>query len=103
VTALGKRETDWGWTGVLYLSPQSPKGSGTSIYVEKNTGLAYTEEPIVRFRALSEVWKALQLEPKYNRLVLMDSRIFHRAELGFGFSPETARLTQTFFVDVREE
>ena len=71
-TALGKRETDWGWTGVLYLSPQSPKGSGTSIYVEKNRGLAYTEEPIVRFRARSEVWKALQVEPKYNRLVLMD-------------------------------
>ena len=102
-TARGTRETDWGWTGVLYLSPQSPRGSGTSIFAEKSTGLAYTEEPVVRFRGFSEVWKALQVEPKYNRLVLMDSRIFHCAELGFGFTPETARLTQTFFFDVQDK
>jgi hypothetical protein len=100
-TSLGNYETEWGWTGVLYLSRVMPSGSGTSVFIEKATGLAYSEEDVIRFRRPGQAVRAYEVEAVYNRLVLMDSRILHRAEIGFGFTPEEARLTQTFFFDVQ--
>jgi hypothetical protein len=39
----------------------------------------------------------MTVENCFNRLVLFRENILHRAEPGFGDSPATGRLTQTFF------
>jgi hypothetical protein len=96
------RETEFGWTGVVYLSPSAPNGSGTSIWRDQETGLCYAspDETFVKWRRPADCEKVFEAENVWNRLVLMDSRLLHRAETGFGREPEAARLLQTFFFDV---
>lgn len=96
------RETEFGWTGLVYLNPSAPRGSGTSIWRDRETGLCYAhpDETFVKWRQPADCEKVFEVENVWNRLVLMDSRMLHRAESGFGREPQAARLLQTFFFDV---
>lgn len=96
------RETEFGWTGIVYLNPSAPKGSGTSVWRDRETGLCYAspDETFVKWRRPADCEKVFEAENVWNRLVLMDSRLLHRAETSFGREPEAARLLQTFFFDV---
>jgi len=65
--------------GVVYLTPNAPPSAGTSIlYAEKN--------------------KFVNLENKYNRLVVYESHRIHALSDAFGTTRETGRLTFTFFI-----
>lgn len=65
--------------GVIYLTPDAPIDSGTSVlYSEDN--------------------KFVNIENKYNRLVAYESHRIHALSKTFGSSKETGRLTLTFFI-----
>lgn len=67
------------FAGVLYLTPNPEKYSGTSFYNE-NEELTDT------------------IENLYNRLILYRSNIKHKSTGYFGDSKESSRLTQVFFI-----
>lgn len=85
-----------GWSGVVYLSPDAPPSSGTSIWREKATGLCVAAFGPKFDANVSNFELALLLENRFNRLVLFRENVLHRAEHGFGQGKQ-ARLTQTFF------
>ncbi|MEH6584718.1 MAG: hypothetical protein V7754_22510, partial [Halioglobus sp.] len=93
-------ETQFGWTGLVYLSENPKEKSGTSVWRENETSLCYSENDTVVWLDEPEADMVYEVENIYNRLVLMDSRMLHRAENGFGLNTENARLIQTFFFDV---
>jgi hypothetical protein len=91
-----------GWSGVVYLSPNAPLWSGTSIWRHTGTGKCIASEG-VRYYQDPDIYNHFQLaflvENRYNRLLLFRENILHRVETGFGTNPTTARLTQTFFFE----
>lgn len=88
-----------GWSGVVYLSPNPPPWSGTSIWRHTETGKCIAS-PGIRYYQDTNVRDhfelALLAENRYNRLLLFRENVLHRAETGFG-TGHNARLTQTFF------
>lgn len=86
-----------GWSGVVYLTPDAPPDVGTTIWREKASGRCVASKG-AKFEHDAEKFElALLVENRFNRLVLFRENVLHRAEHGFGMTPETARLTQTFF------
>jgi hypothetical protein len=88
-----------GWSGVVYLSPGAPSWSGTSIWRKKSSGLCVASQAISdeSFDARLENYEmALNVENKFNRLVLFRENVLHRPEKAFGLGRD-ARMTQTFF------
>lgn len=85
-----------GWSGVVYLSPDAPPISGTSVWRDKSSGLCIA--PLgATFRPDFENFEiAYLVENRFNRLVLFRENVLHRAGPGFG-SGKDARLTQSFF------
>lgn len=67
------------FAGVVYLNPESPLKSGTSVMDGKNNTL-------------------INVENKYNRLVAYDGQRIHALSDAFGDSKETGRMTLTFFI-----
>ena len=65
--------------GIVYLSPNPPKNSGTAILDEKNN----------RFDII---------ENKYNRLLCYDGMLVHGPCNTFGIDKKTGRMTFTFFI-----
>ena len=96
---------DFHWGGVLYLTPNAPVESGTSIYQHKETGVSLWDGVRGSQTDLSpnEDWEEIVfIGNKFNRLVLYNGRYYHSSKLsGFGTDLETGRLTQTFFFNVR--
>lgn len=94
------------YAGVLYLTPNAPVGSGTSLYRSRKTG------SMIGYGApYAETFPTGHLDPApfecvdvvgnvYNRLILFDSRMIHAASSYFGNSKENGRLFQLFFFDV---
>lgn len=66
--------------GILYLTPNPPADSGTTIY---------SNPPHETLDSIGNV---------YNRLVLYRSNLFHKSQKYFGDTLETGRLTQVFFI-----
>lgn len=86
-----------GWSGVVYLSPGAPGPSGTTIWLDKNTGKCIARAGAVFSKDMERFEKIFTVQNRFNRLVLFRENVLHRAEPGFGDSRETGRLTQTFF------
>lgn len=93
------------WTGVLYMTPNAPIGSGTGIYRFKD-GTRFNEEADVRgSRAIideySQDYTKWEMVDKignvFNRLVLLNSKQFHGSLDYFGTNKENGRLFQVFF------
>lgn len=94
------------YAGVLYLTPDAPVGSGTSLFRAKKTKL------MNGFGAVyADTYPTGHLDPSvfdcvdnvgnvYNRLILFDSRNIHAASSYFGNSKENGRLFQLFFFDL---
>ena len=77
------------WAGVLYLTPNAPMEAGTGIYKETTDG---------KFELIDAIGNI------YNRIILYRGDLLHRSLLsGFGNSPETGRLTQVFFFNVKHQ
>jgi len=89
------------WSAVLYLTPNPPADSGTTIWVDEHTNTYKYDDFIAagNTNIAQGKWKPLKvLEPKYNRLVLYPANFIHCAtRAGFGNTMETARLTQVYF------
>lgn len=102
---------DSDWAGVLYLSPNVPKPSGTAIWRNKRTG-SFTHEGNPDIQDFDEQvdhskWDMVEVaENVYNRLILFKgSKLYHSSvvDAGFGFTKETARLTQIFFFNTENK
>lgn len=102
--------------GVIYLNPEAPLGSGTTIYddapdfngeiysemfmkdvlvstpEERVQFAKYREEQIANFKPNTVI------DNVYNRLVMFDSRCWHSADNFFGTTKQDSRLTQVFFI-----
>ena len=89
-----------GWSGLVYLSKNAPKSSGTSIWVENSTGLCTANKGPFFRKDVGNFTKILQVKNVYNRLVLFRENILHQAANGFGNTKENGRLTQTFFFEI---
>lgn len=105
--------------GVIYLSPQAPIKSGTTIYNDQTDfdGERYSKlfmEDVfsenAEDRTKFEKYRAEQrshFTPNtligniYNRCIIFDTRNWHSADNFFGLSKEDSRLTQVFFCKIR--
>ena len=90
-----------GWVGVVYLNPKPLSGSGTTIWRDRRTGNCYSRELVDEFDTRN-FELCLNVKNVYNRMVLCCAGVFHRAEPGFGFSQQSARLFQTFMFNVKK-
>ncbi len=86
-----------GWSGLVYLAPDAPAEVGTTIWREKATGRCIASKGARFDRDAEKFDLALVVENRFNRLVLFRENVLHRAEHGFGTTPESGKLTQTFF------
>ena len=98
------------WAAVVYLTPDAPYETGTSLLVHKKTGTRHCSDP-----RIWEAWKdtaptGLYLDGTpwdeidkvgnvFNRLIIWDGHCPHAASKYFGFTKETARLFHIFFFD----
>jgi hypothetical protein len=93
------------WAGMIYLTPDAPVGSGTSLYKSKITGARRLEDPRIDesfpngFYDSSQFELMDQIGNVYNRLVIMDARCIHSASMYFGNNDNNCRLTHLFFFD----
>jgi hypothetical protein len=101
------------FAGVLYLTPDAPLASGTSLWKKnKNFNEKLYEEALSRndkkFRA-GEIEmdtdyhhmfdEIVRVNNVYNTLILYEGRHFHCANQFFGDSLKTSRLAQVFFIN----
>jgi len=105
-------DTNTIFAGVLYLTPNAPLDSGTSIF-RKNatfTQAKYDQASVEndeRFKAGEIVMdtsfhsmfdEVVKINNVYNTLILFEGDIFHSANNFSGTTPEDSRLAQVFFV-----
>ena len=94
------------YAGVLFLTPDAPVQTGTSLFRSK-----YTNRMKVLLEDHDKVFVGGFLDPTqfervdtvgniYNRLVLFDAQILHAATEYFGNSKDNGRLFQLFFFDL---
>lgn len=76
------RDYGFDYAGVLYLTPNPPKNSGTSFYNDLNVEIGY-------------------LENVYNRLVIYSANELHSLKKPFGDDINNGRLTFTFFCKLK--
>jgi hypothetical protein len=98
------------WAGVVYLTPDAPYESGTSLLAHKKTGVRHCDHPDI-MNVWAEAaptgvhldatpWEEIdKIANVYNRLVIWDGHCPHAASKYFGFTKETSRLFHLFFFD----
>lgn len=106
-------DTNTIFAGVLYLTPDAPLNSGTSLY-RKNASFDQEkykqacDESDERFKAGEIVMdtgfhsmfdETVRINNVYNTLILFEGDIFHAANNFFGSTLEDSRLAQVFFVN----
>jgi len=101
------QDNDVDLAGILYLSPNAPISSGTTLYrcndIEKWSNLSIqTMKKINRFED-SDLYNSIFTPTDvfgniYNRLVLYRGDIFHKSNDYFGLDKYSGRLTQVFFI-----
>lgn len=99
------------FAGIIYLSPEAPLDSGTSIYrknklfdeqryssaMEQND-LMLTSGMMPSFDYHEMFEETVRVNNVYNSLILFEGDQYHAANKFFGISKENSRLTQTFFI-----
>jgi len=86
-----------GWSGLVYLSPDAPPASGTTLWRDRQSGRCVASAGAVFSRNADSFEQVFAIENRFNRLVLFRENVLHRAEPAFGADPDSGRLTQTFF------
>jgi hypothetical protein len=94
------------YAGMLFLTPDAPYETGTSMYAHKATRIRHNSHPEIMstFSGHTTLDKT-PYEPVdvvgnvYNRLVIFDAGMIHAASGYFGYNNENARLWQMFFFD----
>ena len=97
------------WAGILYLTPDAPKDSGTVIYTEDYDKVMGETIKKVKETGDNSLYTSVRNENEittvvgnvYNRLLLLRGYYLpHRSNIsGFGDCLENGRLTQVFFFD----
>jgi hypothetical protein len=92
------------WSGVVYLTPDSPPEAGTAFFRHNETGYdIYPDDGAQRSCCDLDAsqWGRWSLTDRvanqFNRLVLFRGRRFHSSMGHFGDRKENGRLFQTFF------
>lgn len=98
------------WAAVVYLTPDAPYETGTSLLSHKKTGARHSSDPRIA-QAWDETaptglfldgtpWNEIdKVGNVFNRLVIWDGHCPHTASKYFGFTKETSRLFHIFFFD----
>lgn len=93
------------WAGMVYLTPDAPFSTGTSLYSSKKTGARDTTHPNIDESFYNGFYDNTQFELVdtvgniFNRLVLFDARCIHAASGYFGNNINNSRLFHLFFFD----
>ena len=104
--------------GLMYLSPDAPTESGTTLYSDSTdfNGEKYTKifmedvfsaeedrSKFIKYRQeqRSHFTPTVRIGNVYNRCVIFDTRNWHSADNFFGKTKEDTRLTNVFFFKVR--
>ena len=92
------------WAGVLFLTPNAPVSAGTGFFKFQDDGCTFQHDGNHYATSLSSQdmtkWQRVdEVGNVFNRLVLFDSKRFHRSLDYFGTSIENSRLFQVFFFD----
>jgi hypothetical protein len=109
---IHRDESFYNVAGVIFLNPEPPKNSGLTIFTQINETKDYTKmfveeiqaDPADRHQFLkykqeqrASFKQNMYIENMYNRCVMFSPEHWHSAQEYFGDSPDTARLTITFF------
>ncbi len=111
--------------GVIFLTPNADRNSGTSFFRHENTGLSHMacNESNLEWRYFNEMmyrsgrnmfangklnesreWEVVyNAENVFNRFVLFDASRFHSASRYFGTNKANARLTQNVFITCKDK
>lgn len=92
------------WAGMVYLTPNAPFESGTSLYAHKETKKRHQDDGIetcfsggfydsTKFELVDTVGNV------FNRLVIFNGKCIHAASKYFGQTLEDSRLFHMFFFD----
>jgi hypothetical protein len=94
------------WAGVLYLTPDAPYSSGTSLFAHRATGLRNANDfngqdvfGDIGFYDKSKFDLVDKIGNVFNRLIIFDARSIHGASEYFGTDMNNGRLFQVFFFD----
>jgi hypothetical protein len=90
------KDNDINWTGIVYLTPDAPFSSGTTIYKYKNQLASKTE--LEKFSKDYSKWDIVDnIGNVFNRLLIFDSTQYHASTNYFGTDIYNSRLFQVFF------
>ena len=111
-----KDDESWSIAGVVYLTPDPPNNSGTSIYREINKHVSldqeikyqfYNDQPIdidtvrnERDKNNSFFKKTLDIENVFNRLLVYNAQEYHKENKFFGTNNFDSRMTLLFFAKI---
>jgi hypothetical protein len=94
------------WAAMVYLTPDAPFETGTTLYAHKETKVRYPQNDYEFGRAFSAgFYDSTKFEPVdvvgnvFNRLVIFNSKCIHAASKYFGANLEDSRLFHMFFFD----
>jgi glycosyltransferase involved in cell wall biosynthesis/predicted O-methyltransferase YrrM len=93
------------WAGAIYLTPDAPFDTGTSLFAHKKTRIRHMDEPGADQCFAGGFYDSTQFElvdtigNVFNRLVIWDARSFHAANKYFGTNLQDSRLFHLFFFD----
>jgi len=89
------------WAAMLYLTPDAPYNTGTSLYASKNTGSRYGSSDAFTGGFYDETKFDLvdSVGNVFNRLFIFDAQNIHAASKYFGQTKEDSRLFHIFFFD----
>jgi hypothetical protein len=108
------------WAAVVYLTPNAPIDSGTSLYIDKkynvsnmkelihkNTYTRSESEKIIGELSLygsdiSKWYTSTKIGNVYNRMVIYDAAYYHQSNRYFGNSKDNCRLIQIFFFNTNK-
>lgn len=106
------QDTNTIFAGVIYLSPDAPLNTGTSLFKpnalfdeEKyQTALKKTEINFKTNQPVSTTYhnmfdEVVKVNNVYNTMILFNAQTYHAANEFFGDSLETGRLAQVFFIN----
>jgi hypothetical protein len=93
------------WAGMVYLTPNAPHESGTSMYAHRETKVRHASDPGIDAAFAGGFYDKTKFEMVdsvgnvFNRLVIFNGKCIHSASQYFGQTLEDSRLFHMFFFD----
>lgn len=84
--------------GVVYLTPNPPQNSGTILYHPPYTPYNYDTDLYEESGNPEDYEVKVNLENRYNRMVMYDPNEFHKSDTYFGDNIKNSRLFIVFFM-----